>query len=341
MVERVVGVGKSLIDFKIRHTQNPHAEATPMIQAVNDIRTGVGLYENLPVYAGGMTPNILSAFVQNIPNYPVRLLACIGDDALGEFYQLRTESQLGMLQVAVDERTGLIALSINEEGDIVDRYIEHGASDYVTVSKAESDESNGLLVTDLTVLGVETIFFEIDKLISSLGRTEGQFALNLAGSLPRFGKRERVISLLNSLKKQPDFIFGNQYEFEFATGLEIAKLAANIDTIFPNSRLVVVTFGKDGALVRFDGQAQFVPSVPVNADKIIDESGAGDCFEGTMLAYLYTKPYKIWSRHDVSSAAGTAALAASMIIQSSHTRLKNREVETVRRFFRNNLQQES
>ena len=60
-----------------------------------------------------------------------------------------------------------------------------------------------------------------------------------------------------------------------AAGLEIAKMVR---------RFVVVKKGEHGSLLFIDGVAYPLPSYP--ARRVVDPTGAGDCFAGAMMGYL-------------------------------------------------------
>ncbi|MBI2033268.1 MAG: carbohydrate kinase family protein [Candidatus Levybacteria bacterium] len=303
--QRIVGVGKTLIDYKI----SSRNQIVSLKEHVEQLQADILTAESVDIQPGGMTPNMLAVFTELASSYPSRLLACVGQDQLGDFYQRKTAPSLGQLQRVHDDTTGIIALVLDEAGIIVDRYVYHGAANRVRVVKEEAEEKNGLLVTDLTLLTNPSIASDMERLLPSLKRSGGQFVINLAGAHSRFGKREEILRNLYAFGKEPDLVFGNEEEYAFLTNTSVATVEENLQWIFPNSRLVVVTQAERGALIRFEGRILHIPPVFVQADAIIDETGAGDCFEGTMLAYLYAKPYYKWNEHEVLQAGKTAAFA--------------------------------
>jgi adenosine kinase len=73
------------------------------------------------------------------------------------------------------------------------------------------------------------------------------------------------------------FLFVNDYEF----GLIAKKTGWDLEQILKQVKVVVVTRGKNGAIV-YTGEAEhFIPTVP--EERIVDPTGVGDAFRGGFL----------------------------------------------------------
>jgi len=73
------------------------------------------------------------------------------------------------------------------------------------------------------------------------------------------------------------FLFCNDYEY----GLILKKTGLSHEEILKEVKILVVTKGKDGAILYTDGQVVEIPTVP--EETIIDPTGVGDAFRGGFL----------------------------------------------------------
>lgn len=329
---RIMGIGESKVDFKVRQSLLPVG-----VGLQSYIEVTKNSIEQSSACPGGVTPNILSAFVQNHSNIPVRLLASVGEDARGSFYQAKTEVSLGKLQVSPNRETGFVALLLDDNGVITQRYVLEGAELQVKVPEEELELNNQLIISDLIALRTSDVFLEMEKALVCINKKGGRFALNLGGAHRRFGSDINIQNKVRTLRKEPDFVFGNQSEFELVSGQNVDESRSIIPSIFTNSSLVVMTRAEKGALIRFKGETFGVDAVSIPKRSMVDETGAGDCYEGTMLAYLYTKPYEEWDKAHVVLSANTAAFAAALIVQSENTRLTSEDARMVKKSYYKNF----
>ena len=103
------------------------------------------------------------------------------------------------------------------------------------------------------------------------------------------------ISLLRPVMKYVSYFTPNQHEASIMLGYEVNGIEAGKraavdlrDRIMNPSSQVVITMGKDGAIVLAKGEttARHVPGVSVPREKVVDTTGAGDCFAGSMCYFL-------------------------------------------------------
>ena len=74
------------------------------------------------------------------------------------------------------------------------------------------------------------------------------------------------------------FLFCNDYEF----GLISKKTGWDLEQTLRHVKVVVITRGKDGAILYTDGEECFISTVPER--EIVDPTGVGDAFRGGFLA---------------------------------------------------------
>ncbi|GIX66345.1 adenosine kinase [Babesia caballi] len=91
--------------------------------------------------------------------------------------------------------------------------------------------------------------------------------------------------LLKPIAAKSAYISGNLEEYSMLYGLEEPeKLFTMFEELTdgekPQHKAVIITMGGDGAMVMFQGQRYFVPPTGVN---VIDTTGAGDIFAGSIL----------------------------------------------------------
>ncbi len=115
-------------------------------------------------------------------------------------------------------------------------------------------------------------------------------------------------------------VFCNEYEYELLqkhTGLD-AKM------IEGHAKLVVVTCGEKGALVKSGGKTFEIPIVP--ADKIADPTGVGDAFRGGFL-----RGYRLG--FDLQTCGQMGSLAATYVLEQKGTQNHHYSVdEFVKRY---------
>lgn len=101
-------------------------------------------------------------------------------------------------------------------------------------------------------------------------------------------------------------VFCNDYEYELLqkhTGLDA-------QTIEKTVKLVVVTLGEKGALVKQNGQTYQIPIVPTT--KIVDPTGVGDAFRGGFLRGFHLGL-------DLQTCGQMGALAATYVLEQKGT----------------------
>jgi adenosine kinase len=101
-------------------------------------------------------------------------------------------------------------------------------------------------------------------------------------------------------------LFCNEYEFELLqthTGLNAQQMEETV-------KLLVVTYGEKGAIVKFDHQESNIPIVP--ADFIADPTGVGDAFRGGFL-----RGFRLGL--DMQTCGQMGALAATYVLEQKGT----------------------
>ncbi len=107
----------------------------------------------------------------------------------------------------------------------------------------------------------------------------------------------------------------NEYEYELVHG----KTGLSEDDIAAMTRVVVITHGEKGSVIRADGEAYAVPAVPAREE--VDPTGIGDAYRsGIMFGLLHDLPWPVAGR--------LGALAATYALESLGTQSHSYDVST-------------
>lgn len=302
---RIIALGSAYVEGKIKSRELHLPTDRNLLPVFLDNHPEADLY------AGGSVPNILTSFARISGNPNIRLLSCVGNDTRGRFYTEHMEKGFGKPKVNQNTPTDLW-IGIYSNG-LIEGMDFFGAMAGLTISERELREfRNGVFITDVDACKTPELADPISRTIETLGKND-LFALSLVGSHPN----QDISEILNFTDRMPDLVFGNAYELSCISSEKDFEEA--VKTSFPDSKIVVFTQGGNGSYLRWNGQVFHIPALLVPENKVVDETGAGDSYMGTVLA-LVLYSYN-WTEHIVVNAAKSATYASSLVIQSMHSRL--------------------
>ncbi|CAD6198269.1 unnamed protein product [Caenorhabditis auriculariae] len=232
----------------------------------------------------------------------VHLIAKVGDDMFGEM-NLKNLTKEGVNVDAVtkseNSQTATATITVDGEGEnsIV---VFLGANMEMTADVVEKNK----------------------ELISSAGVVVAQSEVPREGNYEMFqyAKEHNVTTILNPAPADPkidkrtfsliDIICTNENEAEMITGIkqkdvETAKKAAEAMLEF-GCKIVIITLGSKGIVTV--SQDTPVEVIPVNKTKAVDTTGAGDCFVGSLAAFIARG---IEWREAIKCAANLASLSVT------------------------------
>lgn len=311
----VVGLGAAYVDAKIR-SSNLHLPSKR-----SELPLFLDAHPEAELYAGGSIPNILTAFSRLSPALNMRLFSCVGNDNRGKFYQDNTDRRLGKVLVSRRKPTGIwVGIYNNSLVEDLDYY---GAAGDINIAEKElGNLRTDVFITDIDAYRTTESLDSIRKVIDTLSQN-GLFVLSLSGVEPD----QPVDQLLSVTKRGLEVVFGNEAELlKLIPGVGISD---GVQAVFPESRLAVITMGREGAVVGFEGEFFSVAANRISRDRIIDSAGAGDAYMGTMLAILSRIKYKDWSKHDILRAAQVASHASALVVQNEQPRLTHHLAQNV------------
>lgn len=326
---RVIALGSAYVEGKITSSELQLPLQRAQLPAFLDAHPEADLY------AGGSIPNILTSFVRLSGNPNTRLFCCVGDDTRGKFYSENMDRRLGDPAVSTRQPTGAWVGIYNNR--LVEGLDFYGASTDLVVPIQELQlAKNEVFITDVDFCCIPETHEQVGTALSAV-EDQGIFALSLVGTSPK--RASDIDKILSSFDRQPMLVFGNASELLALANC--AEVENAIKEVFPSSRLVVITEGEKGAHIKFDGHVISIPAKYVPKNNVIDETGAGDSYMGTMLAILLRNNYKDWRIDNVVSAAQTATFASTLVIQSMQSRLTPTMVELILDYEKTYLKPES
>jgi sugar/nucleoside kinase (ribokinase family) len=320
---RLIGLGLALIDNKIR---DPEVRL-PMEH--KNLPMFLDKQEKIEMQPGGTIPNALTAFLSFPKNRMVKLFCCVGEDKRGAIFVEHSKPELGIPQRNKFEPTGVWVTVKDKNNQTIDGGGYYGAGKTAIVSQLElREEKNNFFVTDIYTCKDLHLLDHAEATLSHVKKEGGLFVLSLGGAGSAGADREKLSQILTTFGTEPSIIFTNYNELTYL--FENNNFNETLTAAFPNTRILVVTLGKEGSIVRFEGHISHIPAFQVK--KVIDEEGAGDCFMGTFLGSLLSTPYKKLTQKEINHAAHVASYASSLVVQSSSARLNKKSVKKVLEF---------
>lgn len=263
-----------------------------VVTSGSHMRPGETLTGNeLAYYPGGKGAN--QAIAATRAGAAVSMIGCIGDDASGQELKAFLEDagvDTALVSTVEGVATGaaLIVVSGGENAIVV----VSGANQHVglgSVDAVQFSESDYVMAQFETPLGTTAAAFEAAK------RAGARTILNPSP----------VKEMPPSLLQNTDVLVVNEHEFEMIFNMPLAPLLsgqAGRPDAFQGT--LVITLGADGVLT-FAGRERI--RLESRSVKVVDSTGAGDCFVGYLAALLH-------DREGLPRALELANLAASVSV---------------------------
>ena len=261
---------------------------------------------NKPIIAsGGSASNSIAC--ANILGVQCTFTGLVGDDEYGRLFQ-SDFANVGITSPnprVPNARTGVCLSLITPDGERTMRTdlavaLELEASHIDAESIGASDWL--LLEGHLLTAGVKNTSALL-KGIEVAKQRGTKVALNINSEFAAHTKRELV---LRDFLPTIDLIIGNEPE-AMALSQQSTPQSA-FSTLSPLCSTVIVTCGRDGALIKHGGETLQIPAHTTNI-KVVDSTGAGDAFTGVLLGGLAL------GCSIEKAAHGAARLAAAVVTQ--------------------------
>lgn len=258
------------------------------------------------------------------------IITCVGNDSFGDDTVLNfTANGLecsGVLRAPGKEPTGVAPIWVDAAGE--NRIlIVNGANDCLLPQHVQQPSMRAIisaakvLICQLEIKSETTL--EALK-VGKLGK-----CLTILNPAPASSKLD------SSFYAHADIIAPNQTEAYILTGIDASTTKgakkAGAALIEMGVNMVVMTLGKDGALVMTKDDATFVATNGIDASLVKDTSGAGDCFLGAF-AYHLTRNTTANTLKKTIEAAKYACSAATLSVQRNGTQSSYPDRQTVDAF---------
>jgi sugar/nucleoside kinase (ribokinase family) len=221
--------------------------------------------DKLHVSLGGSASNFVTCLSRLGVN--TSILAKVGDDKYGEIARKKL-SQKGVditRLITIKGRTGMAFIAVDDEAErSIYTYMGANAN-----FKLEKEDINYIKSPD--IVHITGMYHEV---VEEASKHAKLLSFNPGSILCSFGLKK-----LNKIIKRTDILFLNKKEVTLLTNMKIGdgtKLLLELGV-----PIVVVTMGKDGAMVYTSKEVIKTPAKPAKA---LDTTGAGDVFAAGFLA---------------------------------------------------------
>ena len=233
----------------------------------------------------------------------VTMISKIGRDSFGEV-ALNTMRELRMdtshMFVSDDTETGCALILVDENTSQNEIIIVPGACNTITEEEVKSIESV-IQEAEYVLLQLE-VNQDANELVAEMAGKHGcKVIVNTAPYAP----------VTDEFLSKAYMVTPNEVEAEEITGVPVTDLesAKKAAAYFYDRgvKAVLITLGSRGVFVSAEGREEIIPSFKVDA---VDTTGAGDAFNGGLLAAL-SEGKDIWE--SVRFASGLAALSVQKL----------------------------
>jgi ribokinase len=209
----------------------------------------------------------------------VTMITKLGKDVFADV-ALNTMSELGMpkdrLFYSAENKTGIALILVDEKTSQNEIIIVPGACSTITPEEVGLVEPV-LRESDYVLLQLEVNQDANERVAEMAGRHGCRVIVNTAPYAP----------LSDEFLSRVYMVTPNEVEAEELTGVPVTDLASasRAAGFFYKKgvKKVIITLGAKGVFVSSDGREEIVPAFPVDA---VDTTGAGDAFNGGLLAAL-------------------------------------------------------
>lgn len=303
-MSRVIGIGSALVDVPVLVPES-------FLDTVTGAKGGMELLDHEAMLAlldrldsgsrvpGGSAVNTAVGVARL--GLPARVLAKVGDDETGRFYQ-STVAAAGVETTALKRHAELatgtcISLITPDSQRTLRTYL--GAS--ATLSPAEVTAADFAGCSHAHIEGYLCFSPElIVHVLRTAKRSGCTVSLDLAS--PEV-VRQSLLMLPGMIREYVDMVFANQAEAAAFAGTDDTDAA--LDTLAAFCDLAAIKLGAAGAVIQHGGQRLEIPACLANA---VDTTGAGDLWAAGFLAG--------WLRNaDVREAGRIAAHAGAAVVE--------------------------
>lgn len=305
----IVAIGEVLIDFT---TESKDAGGYPMLQA----------------HPGGAPANFLAAAAKL--GFNTGFIGKVGNDAFGRLL-LKTLSEKNIdtsgVIITNDAFTTLAFVTLDEKGDREFSFARKpGADSMLTTSEVSEN-----MIKNASILHMGSLLMTTKTGTDStlraceIARENGliiSYDPNYRPPLWSDPEEAKTKMLLGA--RQADIMKISEEEVEFMFGFDRKNAAEKLLEALPQLKIVMVTLGPDGAIIRSGAN-----EVSITAPKVtpIDTTGAGDICGGSFAAQLLRLPEEARIAYfkkgepvpaDVLKKAGTYAVWAASTSTQKH-----------------------
>lgn len=234
--------------------------------------------------------------------------ARIGGDGFGDLIMKRWEEEKVNTKAVICDKnspTGLNFVRHNSDGHTFEYRRTGSAASQLSPENLPLNEirSASILHTSgitqaISQSSCEAVFKAIEEARSAGNRVSYDTNLRL-----KLWSLDQARDIIHKAMRNIDIALPSLEDARLLTGLHEPE---KIVTFYRDlgAKIVALTMGGDGVLISFNGHMELIPSYPVK--KVVDATGAGDCFDGAFLSQLLLTNDPIAAGRYATIASGLA-----------------------------------
>lgn len=256
------------------------------------------LTQHLPqtLKSGGSVANTMYGIASF--NFPSAYIGKIGHDKIGKFYQSDMEQQGVKCYFSVSELTSGKAIAM------VTPDSERTFATYLgAASELKPHDIEHSWLDDYAILHIEGYLIFNRELILKVAEMAKEKGMLISYDLASYNIVADHLDFIQSfMKKYVDIVFANEEEARAFTSKSPEK---SLDELADYCSYAIVKIGKEGSLIKHNGQTYKIPAIKVNP---IDTTGAGDWYASGFL-------YGLCNQLPIETSGKIAALLAGNVIE--------------------------
>lgn len=299
-MKKILGIGNALVDVIVKIDDEALFDKFDLKKGgmeMIDVETKREIHRHIShlqqtVATGGSTSNTIHGLAHL--GVPTGYIGKISDDKFGDFFKndLLDKKITPHLISSKELDTGIATTFITED-------TERTFATYLgAASGMNTSEIDEAIFGQYDLIHIEGYLVFNHDLILTLCRLAKKHNLLVSMDMASYNLMEENREfMMDLLKNYVDIIFGNELEVAALTGVSPEK---SLDVLAEVCDTVIVKLGKQGSLIKMNGEKLHIPVVPA---RCIDSNGLGDIYAAGFLYGLIND----YTPYDAGYLASTLA----------------------------------
>ncbi len=309
-MSKIIGLGNALVDIIVFIDRDELLEQLDLpkgsMQLVDIHRSGKirEACENLPqsFASGGSAANTIYGIARL--GAECSFIGKVGKDDYGRIFREDLEKHgIKPILYTSDTHSGRAVALISPDKERT--FATHlGAAVELSAADLTPDAFAGH-----SIFHIEGYLVQDHELLRKAVKVAKDLGMDISLDMASYNVVEENLEFLKEIiRDYVDIVFANEEEARSFTGQEPEEA---LDAFAALCRIAVVKTGKDGSMVKSEGQVIRVPAIEA---KVVDTNGAGDIYAAGFL-------YGLSQGHDLEKCARTGSILAGKLIEITGARL--------------------